>query len=209
MANVYSRRDVSNILDQRLMAPYGCIMTIERKRALGRPRSEAATRAIHRAVFELLRKRSYAEVTIERIAAHARVGRQTIYRWWQSKADVILDALNARATLDVPVTDLVSFVRATYTIAPLYVPILRGLMAEALLDREFERRFREDFLERRRAALRTIVRRELPHADPELVADQIFARLWYLILTRPSALTPEYGEHILKTLAVAAQAMFK
>jgi AcrR family transcriptional regulator len=173
------------------------------RRGPGRPRSESATQAIQRAVFQLLRTHSYGDVTLELIAREAGVGRQTIYRWWSSKADVILDALNARAGMDVPATDLVSFVRATYTIAPRYVPILRAVMAEALLDRDFEQRFREHFLKRRRAVLKEIVARELPQANADLVADQVFGPLWYLILTRPSALTAEYGSYVLKTIGVA------
>ena len=61
----------------------------------GRPRSEAARQAILTAAQEELLARGVGELTIEGIAARAGVGKQTIYRWWPSKADVVLEAMRA------------------------------------------------------------------------------------------------------------------
>jgi AcrR family transcriptional regulator len=166
----------------------------------GRPRNELAAEAIRRAAVDLLRTHAYRQLTIDRIASRAGVGRQTIYRWWHSKADVILEALNTRAIADVPLRDLDTFVRTTFTIAPTWVPILRALMSEALQNPRFDRRFRAEFIDRRRRILQSIVRRELPDADPARVADHVFGPLWYLVLTRPTALTTEYAEHVLEII---------
>ena len=54
-------------------------------------RSERARQAIHAATAELLASTSYDAITIEKIAARAGVGKQTIYRWWPSKAAIIVD----------------------------------------------------------------------------------------------------------------------
>lgn len=56
-------------------------------------RNESSRRAILDAALALGREDSYAELTIEGIAARARVGKQTIYRWWPSKGAVIYEAL--------------------------------------------------------------------------------------------------------------------
>lgn len=61
----------------------------------GRPRSVASHQAVLAGVAHLLvdEEVDYGELTIERIAAEAGVGKQTIYRWWPHKAAVVLEAL--------------------------------------------------------------------------------------------------------------------
>lgn len=55
-------------------------------------RSERSRRAIYDAALTLVAEVGYPKTTIEGIAARAGVGKQTIYRWWSSKADVLLEA---------------------------------------------------------------------------------------------------------------------
>ncbi|MCN9239957.1 TetR/AcrR family transcriptional regulator [Streptomyces sp. RY43-2] len=55
-------------------------------------RSDRSRRAIYDAALALVGEVGYPRTTIEGIAAHAGVGKQTIYRWWASKADVLLEA---------------------------------------------------------------------------------------------------------------------
>jgi len=55
-------------------------------------RSERSRRAIYDAALALVGEVGYPKTTIEGIAARAGVGKQTIYRWWPSKADVLLEA---------------------------------------------------------------------------------------------------------------------
>ncbi|MEU5531962.1 TetR/AcrR family transcriptional regulator [Streptomyces sp. NPDC020362] len=55
-------------------------------------RSEKSRRAIYAAALGLVGEVGYAKTTIEGIAARAGVGKQTIYRWWSSKADVLMEA---------------------------------------------------------------------------------------------------------------------
>ena len=56
-------------------------------------RSEEARIAVLEAADDLLVERGFAGVTIEGIAARAGVAKQTIYRWWDSKSDILFDAL--------------------------------------------------------------------------------------------------------------------
>ncbi|MFI9598604.1 TetR/AcrR family transcriptional regulator [Streptomyces sp. NPDC004069] len=55
-------------------------------------RSEKSRRAIYAAALALVAETGYPKTTIESIAARAGVGKQTIYRWWPSKAEVLMEA---------------------------------------------------------------------------------------------------------------------
>src|SRR5579875_2843318 len=69
-------------------------------------RNEQARLAVLHAADDLLAERGFAGVTIEGIAARAGVAKQTIYRWWPSKVDVLLDTLidDSQKILAVPET---------------------------------------------------------------------------------------------------------
>jgi len=58
----------------------------------GRPRDSSAHQAILAATLELLDEVGYQRLTIEGVAKRARVGKSTIYRWWESKLDLLLEA---------------------------------------------------------------------------------------------------------------------
>ncbi|MDR6866057.1 AcrR family transcriptional regulator [Microbacterium resistens] len=71
---------------------------------IGRPRSAEARAAVLHAVDDLVVERGYGAVTLKAIAERAGVSRQTVYRWWSTKAEILLEAsaIDARQELDVP-----------------------------------------------------------------------------------------------------------
>lgn len=62
----------------------------------GRPRDPRSHDAILRAVLDLLSAVGYQSLTIGAVAKQAGVGKATIYRWWPSKLDLILEAVAPR-----------------------------------------------------------------------------------------------------------------
>ena len=181
----------------------------------GRPRSEATRRAILAAAVDELTERGYAQLSVEGIAVRAGSGKQTIYRWWSSKADVVLDAMldEAASVIAVPDegslhADLDAFLAATFRQRG-QRPVLVGLMAEALLDPTFAAQFRDRFLFGRRDALRTVLTRAAARGeiaadvDPEMLLDIVFGVLWYRLLLDHAPLDEEAGRQ-LATLVVRA-----
>src|SRR5271157_3043390 len=137
--------------------------------SVGRKRSEAARQAILAAALRLAGERGYGAVTMEGIAAQAGVGKQTIYRWWGSRAAVVLEALRELASASIAIpdsgtlrSDLELFLGATFGSAELLAGganLLRGLMAEAQLNERFCRELRAQLVDPRRQALRQLFER--------------------------------------------------
>lgn len=59
----------------------------------GAQRSEAARVAILTAAGQLFTSSGYERLTMEGVAAAAKVGKQTIYRWWPTKSALIAECL--------------------------------------------------------------------------------------------------------------------
>ena len=158
---------------------------------MARQRSEESRQAILAAALELLRQHSYREMTTDAIAMAAGVGKQTIYRWWKTKADVVLDALaeHAREVVAPETGSLEGDVRAFFEVTVRLVrgsrgsgPVLRGLMAEAQLDAAFAPRFAA-FIETRRAALAAVLARHARGtSDIDVMVDMLFGAMWYRLL---------------------------
>ncbi|MFH8803490.1 TetR/AcrR family transcriptional regulator [Streptomyces sp. NPDC017936] len=127
-------------------------------------RSERSRRAIYEAALALVAEVGYPKTTIEGIAARAGVGKQTIYRWWGSKADVLLEAfldLGEQATeaagqapYAIPDTgdvaaDLKAVLRVTVDelLDPRFDAPSRALAAEGLVNEQVAREYVAKLLE--------------------------------------------------------------
>lgn len=114
-------------------------MTVRRG---GAPRSEAARIAILEATARQVVERGFAHMTVEGIAADAHVGKQTIYRWWSDKSELVAecmvegyllaDHLTVSSTADLR-DDLRRALTAQFAFAddPAHASLLRSLIAAA------------------------------------------------------------------------------
>ncbi|MFE0676132.1 TetR/AcrR family transcriptional regulator [Streptomyces sp. NPDC058867] len=127
-------------------------------------RSEKSRRAIYDAALALVGEVGYPRTTIEGIASRAGVGKQTIYRWWSSKAEVLMEAfldLGEQANRDarhepyaIPDTgdlaaDLKVVLRATVDelTDPRFEVPSRALAAEGVVNEQLGREFVTKLLE--------------------------------------------------------------
>jgi AcrR family transcriptional regulator len=69
--------------------------------ARGRPRDMKAQKAILRATRQMLGKVGYTRLTVEGVAAKSGAGKATIYRWWPTKGDLVLEAAGADIEIGV------------------------------------------------------------------------------------------------------------
>jgi len=166
----------------------------------------------------LMEYEDFRLVSIDRIAARAKVGKQSIYRWWASKADLILEALTSLILNPAPpdsvsndaFADLVNFLKWTLALIgePVAHKAVRILRAEAQFDPGFQKKFSEVVLAPGRAMLRDILARGIavgqfrPDLDVETVLDVLDGAYWYRLLSgTPAPCDDAFAETIVRLLA--------
>jgi AcrR family transcriptional regulator len=70
----------------------------------GRPRSESAEKAILEATLRLLAELGYGGLTMDKVAAEAKVSKATMYRRWPSKVHLVITAFSQLPQLPSPDT---------------------------------------------------------------------------------------------------------
>jgi AcrR family transcriptional regulator len=194
-------------------------MKTEAPPRVGRPRSESAREAILDAAFELAAGDGPDALTMEAIAQRAGVSKETLYRWWRSKAEVLLEALAERGEREIPVPDsgelrrdLGRFMRATArALDPGMQRVLRALAGQAATDPRVADEVRERFLSRRREALEAVLRRavdrgELNRQRVPVVLDLVFGSLWYRLVFGVGPLDRKWAESVTDAIAATARA---
>lgn len=120
----------------------------------GAARSQTARLAILHATASQFAQRGWERLTIEGIAAEAGVGKQTIYRWWKSKAALVAECLLEDLLLPqsfVPPdtgevrADLTTWLSAILRLAdaPEAAQLFRSLVAAAAEDEQIGLQLRE------------------------------------------------------------------
>lgn len=178
----------------------------------GRPRSERARRAVLEATRVLLTDKGLPGLTVDDIAAHAGVSKNTIYRWWPNKAAVLMDAFTAAtaAKLEAPDdgTATQRFRAQVHRVAHLMnEPEARrpfiALVAASQHDPELAAALRDRFVAERRAsaaALLDQIAREHPdenNPDPDIVIDLVYGALYYRLLITGQTLDAPYVDRLL------------
>lgn len=171
----------------------------QEKRTPGRPRSEATRRTILDTVVRLIGQNAYRTVSIDKIAVEAKVGKQSIYRWWNAKADLVLEAYTEHSLASMPpirksqdaFADLEADLHRFFVFMSddLIAKGVRSLISEAQLDEDFKKKLYENVHRVRCEALRRIIRHgyELGQfrsdIDEDALAHMIHGAFWYRFLS--------------------------
>jgi AcrR family transcriptional regulator len=177
----------------------------------GRRRSVRSHEAIIRATQELLVERGYRELTIEGVAARAGVGKQTIYRWWPSRAALVLEAYLAGSDAIEPPAHAGSTredVRALLVwlaevlAQPIGGRVVAGLIADLQGDVDLAEGFHRNVVPARRAAMlaalergrrRGEIRRD---ADLEVAVDTLHGAVFYRVLLSGAPVDEAFAERV-------------
>ncbi len=177
-----------------------------------RRRSEPARAAILAASWELFAELGLRDLTIEAIANRAGVGKTTIYRWWPTKAAVVLDALHGHfnTTIGFPDTgsareDLRRQLRSVIKLlgtspGKAYL----ALIAESQHDPALATALAERYIAARRSAATDVIDRGIARGelraglDPAAAIDLLYGALYYRLLVSHDPPTPSYADTLIE-----------
>ncbi|WP_047510531.1 TetR/AcrR family transcriptional regulator [Rhizobium sp.] len=185
-------------------------LTSERRTSIGAQRNPASQEAILKAAADILRETGLSGFSIEAVARRAHAGKPTIYRWWSSRAALLLDVYHDQKHVEpVPDTgsiesDLFAFVTALfdYWRDSEAGSIFRFVIAEAQSDATTSAALRTYMAERidqtaelvRRAKRRGEINADV---DPELTIELLAGFAWSRLLTRRLNVDPQQLHNII------------
>ncbi|MEU2158613.1 TetR/AcrR family transcriptional regulator [Streptomyces sp. NPDC019396] len=176
-----------------------------RTAARGRPRSEAAQRAIREAVVALLEDGvPLGEISIERLARTAGVGKATIYRRWSDKEELFVEVLRdiEPSEPDLPGTsardDLVTMLESVRVrgLAHRSSALLHNVLAQMKSHPKLWAAYVATVIDPRRVTVLEILRRGIEggeirdDVDIDLINDLIVGPMLVRAVMRPDAPLP-------------------
>ena len=171
-------------------------------------RNARSHKAILDATVKLLGSNGYVDFSIEKVAAEAGVGKQTIYRWWDSRADLVLEVWRDRLLPPLPVYEdkmpLRDYLEASLLAFGSIISrtdcrqAAICILAEAHRDPKLYTRMAEAVylprIDKIRMAFRDAQEQELfpADADIDVAIDELYGAVWYKVLIRFEAVDAAY-----------------
>jgi len=140
---------------------------VEVTRPRGRPRSEVAASAVLDAAYRLCAADGLRGATMQAIAAESGVSKMTIYKWWDARLPLLIDAFLRQTTVVLPLSVIDAPVIAIGEHALRYVAALQGdlgrvqlaVLAECMAETGSAALFVERYLRIRRQLGVSVIRR--------------------------------------------------
>lgn len=172
-------------------------------------RSEQAREAVLHAADDLLVEHGFAGLTVEKIAARAGVAKQTIYRWWPSKVDILLEAFGEDVAHALTPADhgyLATDLREHLAAMAEFLTtsdagaVYRALIGQAQHDPQLAARLRDGHLAAQHARdrlpfERAVARRDLPEGvDIDMLVQRLVSVVHYRVLVTGEPVTREFTD---------------
>jgi AcrR family transcriptional regulator len=170
-------------------------MSTKKFRKPGRPRNESIRIRILETAVSILKRRGYKHATMNEIALRSRVGKQTLYRWWKNRAELLMEALlyNAEKNVDAhtgpeETSSLQNFIARVFDVINKDSGIiLRSLVAEGICDKNFSLVFFNTFISKRQNTLSGLIREHASFADKgadtiNALVDVVYGAMWYRLI---------------------------
>ncbi|HZR57845.1 MAG TPA: TetR/AcrR family transcriptional regulator [Terriglobales bacterium] len=179
-------------------------------RSPGRPRSQEARKAILESTLELLRESGFADLSIESIAAHAGVGKATVYRWWPNKGGLVMDAFVsiAEQELSFPPTGPVEkaireqMKRWSAIFGGPLGRIIAAVIGAGQSEPEMLEAFQNYYVEPRRREARELLKQAMkngeirPNLNPNMILDILYGPLYFRLLIKSGPLTVQFIDEV-------------
>src|SRR5580704_14327946 len=188
-------------------------------RPRGRPRSEQARKEILETAYKLLRDKGFNAVGSHEIAQAAGVSSATLYRWWKSKEEILLDACfeHMKPVLAVPdarspLRRLRQYVlRAREFLVSEEGAVMARVLTGIHEDKRLHQMFLERYVKQRRQIQRGIIEGAIasgelkPTTDPELLIDALSGPLFFRWLQGHAPLDRGFAQSIFDKVISAFQ----
>jgi AcrR family transcriptional regulator len=163
----------------------------------GRPRSDKAHRAILDAAREQLIKEGYSGLRLEHVAAHAGVGKATIYRRWRSKeelaqallADLAAPHIAIEVTGDTREEMLAAVMNPMRAVTESdFGPVIRALLSQIASNRSLGDPFRATVVQARRDEIARLITRGIergdlcPDADVDIATELLVGPVYFRLM---------------------------
>jgi AcrR family transcriptional regulator len=190
------------------------------QRRPGRPRSNRSHQAIMAAVARLLRTNGLQGLTVDAVVADARVSKGTVYRWWESKHAVAMDAILRIFNEELLTPDTGSAIGDFRSLMTQFAATLQNgglgytyisLLVEAQQNNRIDE-FHGRFFAERREVLHRIIRKGVArgdlaaHTDADLIVDILFGPIIFRLLTGLHKVNDEMIDGILEAVSEGIRA---
>ncbi len=173
----------------------------------GAPRSKKSHDAILAAALSLAEQGGPQALTVEAVAREAKVGKQTIYRWWPTRIELLIEVYDSYAPLGEKLIVKHPFKDVLLTLFDIYLKgpageLLAAIVALSQSSPEAKAIFEDRFLNPRRNGLAQYLELSgtIPPGNAREAADLVVAQIWFALLTDPTLLDNAYAERICQTL---------